>query len=60
MTDADMTRPDADNQPKDPKHVPAVEPAAPGAPAEASDEQGDHDAAQIDQTGGKVANPSME
>jgi hypothetical protein len=61
MTDADMSRPAADDHPKDPDQAPAVEPAAPGdADAASEDEQGDHEAADLDQTGGKVANPYME
>ena len=30
MTDADMTRPEPDNHPKDPQHTPAVEPTQAG------------------------------
>jgi hypothetical protein len=61
MTDADMTRPEADDNPKDPDHAPAVQPAPPGEEAETSlAEQGDHEAADVDQTGGKVANSYME
>jgi hypothetical protein len=61
MTDADMTRPPADDHPKDPDHTTAVEPTPPGDADEPSeDEQGDHDATEIEQTGGKVANPYME
>jgi hypothetical protein len=61
MTDADMTRPAADDHPKDPDHAPAVEPTPPGDAEElGEDEQGDQNAAEIEQTGGKVANPYME
>ena len=61
MTDADLSRPPADDHPKDPEHTPAVEPTPPGDPVEASEaEQGDHDTADVEQTGGKVANPYME
>jgi hypothetical protein len=61
MTDADLSRPAADDHPKDPDHAPAVEPAPPGEAATASeDEQGDHDGADLDQTGGKVANPYLD
>jgi hypothetical protein len=60
MTDADMTRPEPDNFPKDPEHRPAVEPAQAGEADElGGDEQGDHDTAEVDQTGGKIANPYM-
>jgi hypothetical protein len=60
MTDADMTRPAADDNPKDPQ-VPAVEPAPPGEPAQAEDPtQADDDAAGVEQTGGQVANPYVE
>ena len=61
MTDAAITRPEPDDHPKDPDHAPAVEPADPGSSAEPGEgEQGDHDAADVDQTGGKVANPYMQ
>ena len=61
MTDADMTRPAADDHPKDPAHAPAVSVTPPGEEAESDQApQGDHDAADIKQTGGKVANPYME
>jgi hypothetical protein len=61
MTDADMTRPSADNHPKDAEHGPAVEGAQPGEAVEPSEEtQGEHAAAEVSQTGGKVANPYME
>jgi hypothetical protein len=61
MTDADMTRPAADDHPKDPDHTPAVEPTSAGGEDEPSEQgQGDHDDAKIKQTGGKVANPYME
>jgi hypothetical protein len=61
MTDADMTRPAADDHPKDLDHTPAVEPRSTGGEDEPSEhEQGDHEATQIKQTGGKIANPYME
>jgi hypothetical protein len=61
MTDADMTRPAADDHPKDPNHAPAVEPEpVTGAAEPSEEEQGDHDATDVKQTGGKVANPYME
>jgi hypothetical protein len=61
MTDADMTRPSADDHPKDPDHAPAVTPAPTGEGDEpGEEEQGDHQTAEVEQTGGKVANPYME
>ena len=61
MSDADMSRPTADDHTKDPTHAPAVSPTAPGEEAASDEEQqGDHDAADVKQTGGKVANPYMK
>ena len=60
MTDADISRPEADDNPKDPDHTPAVEPADPGEGQSGEGEPGDHDTADVDQTGGKVANPYMK
>ena len=61
MTDADLTRPAADDHPKDPEHAPAVTPMPPGDAVDPSEgEQGDHEATEVDQTGGKVANPDMD
>jgi hypothetical protein len=56
MTDADMSRPPADDYPKDPDHAPAVEPAPAGEPSE---ERPGEDA-EVDQTGGQVANAYTE
>jgi hypothetical protein len=59
MTDADMSRPPADDYPKDPDHAPAVEPAPAGEPSEPSEERQGEDA-ELDQTGGQVANAYTE
>jgi hypothetical protein len=56
MTDADMTRPPADDYPKDPDHAPAVEPAPAGEPSE--ERPGDD--AEVNETGGQVANAYTE
>ena len=61
MTDSEMTRPAADDNPKDPDHAPAVEPAPAGDESgEEAASQGEHESTDVHQTGGKVANPYME